>query len=158
MELTSELKQKIVDELNSEQSEPESAGNTHLFNMGSMEELQPFLKELTPLEMFDKSVVLNQTSIANLVHVLPKMSKRNIIKLLFATLKLPEPGATLKFGGKQEELRMCEFAYANTQMARNSLVHVLGTTAIAQAKLVSKREKEQAENNQSEQSENKGEE
>lgn len=153
LELSDETKQKIVDELNSEQEEVET-GNTSLFSMGSMEELQPFLKELTPLEMFDKSVVLNQTSTANLVHVLPKMSKRNIIKLLFATLKLPEPGATLKFGGKQEEQRMCEFAYANTQMARNALVHVLGTTAIAQAKLVKKREQEAK---QSEQSENKGE-
>lgn len=142
MELNDELKQKIVDEVNSDQ-EPESEGNVSLFNMASLDELKPFLAELTPMEMFEKSVALNQTTIANLAQILPQLSKKNIIKLFFATLKLPDRDAVLKFGGKQEDQRLCEMAYANSQMARNALVHVLGTTAIAQAKLVKKREAEE---------------
>lgn len=145
MELSQELKQKIVDEVNSDQAEPESESNTSLFTMASLDELKPFLAELTPMEMFEKSVALNQTSNANLAQILPRMSKKNIIKLLFATLKLPEKDAVLKFGGSQQDQRICEIAYANSQMARNALVHVLGTTAIAQAKLVKKRELEEAE-------------
>lgn len=150
MELNDELKQKIVDEVNSDQ-EPESEGNVSLFNMASLDELKPFLDELTPMEMFEKSVALNQTCNANLAQILPKMSKKNIIKLFFATMKLPDKDAVLKFGGKQEDQRLCEMAYANSQMARNALVHVLGTTAIAQAKLVKKREAEEAAAKQSDQ-------
>jgi hypothetical protein len=153
MELSPELKQKIVDEVNSPDVESEPESNTQLFTMGSMEELKPFLKDLTPLEMFEKSVAINQTTIANLAQILPKLSKKNIIRLFFATLKLPEQGASLKFGGKQQEQQLCEMAYANSQMARNALVHVLGTTAIAQAKLVKKREQEEAESKQSESAE-----
>lgn len=142
-ELSEELKQKIVDEVNSG-SEPEEPGNTSLFTMGSLEELKPFLKELTPLEMFDKSVAINQTTLANLADLLPKLSKKNVIRLFFATMKLPEKGANLKFGGGPQEKQLCEMAYANSQMARNALVHVLGTTAIAQAKFVKKQEMEAA--------------
>lgn len=145
MELSQEQKEKIIEELNSEQ-EVEESGNTKLFTMANLEELKPFLKELTPMEMFDKSIALNQTTIANLSDILPRLSKKNLIRLFFATIKLPEQGATLKFGGKKEEQQMCELAYANAQMARNALIHVLGTTAIAQAKLMKKKEQESAEN------------
>jgi len=79
-ELSDELKQKIIDEVNSPADEPEEKGNLSLFTMGSMEELKPFLKDLTPLEMFDKSVAINQTTIANLADLLPRLSKKNIIK------------------------------------------------------------------------------
>lgn len=143
MELTQEQKQKIVDEINNEPEE-ESESNVSLFTMASLDELKPFLAELTPMEMFEKSVALNQTSNANLAQILPRLSKKNIIKLFFATMKLPEKDAVLKFGGSQQDQRLCEMAYANSQMARNCLVHVLGTTAIAQAKLVKAREKEEA--------------
>lgn len=141
MELSQEQKEKIVDEVNSGSDEPIES-NTSLFTMGSMEELKPFLKDLTPLEMFEKSVALNQTSMANLDQILPRMSKKNIIKLLIATLKLPEKEAYLKFGGSQNDQKLAELAFANSQLARNALVHVLGTTSIAQAKLVKKRELE----------------
>jgi hypothetical protein len=147
MELSPETKQKIVDEVNNLPEEREES-NTSLFNMGSMEELKPFLKDLTPLEMFDKSVAINQTTLANLADILPKLSKKNIMRLFFATLKLPEKGANLKFGGGPQEKQLCEMAYANSQMARNALVHVLGTTAIAQARLTKKQEQEEAAKNQ----------
>jgi len=143
MELSPETKQKIVDEINQPSDEKE-VGNTSLFNMGSMEELKPFLEALTPLEMFDKSVAINQTTLANLADILPKLSKKNVMRLFFATLKLPEKGANLNFGGGPQEKQLCEMAYANSQMARIALVHVLGTTAIAQAKLMKKREQEEA--------------
>lgn len=145
MELSPEIKQKIVDEINSEESAEESSGNTSLFTMANMAELEPFLKELTPIEMFDKSVALNQTTLANLSDLLPRLSKKNIIRLFFATLKLPEKDASLKFGGGKQEQQLCEMAYANSQMARNALVHVLGTTAIAQARYVKKQEQEAKE-------------
>ena len=147
MELSQETKQKIVDEVNNLPEEKEES-NTSLFNMGSMEELKPFLKDLTPLEMFDKSVAINQTTLANLADILPKLSKKNVMRLFFATLKLPEKGANLKFGGGPQEKQLCEMAYANSQMARNALVHVLGTTAIAQARLTKKQEQEEAAKNQ----------
>lgn len=145
MELNEELKKKIVDEINNAPEE-EVESNTSLFTMASIDELKPFLAELTPMEMFEKSVALNQTSNANLAQILPRLSKKNLIRLFFATLKLPEKDAHLKFGGSQQEQKLCEIAYANSQMARNALVHVLGTTAIAQAKLVKKRELEGASN------------
>jgi hypothetical protein len=147
MELSQETKQKIVDEVNNLPEEKEES-NTSLFNMGSMEELKPFLKDLTPLEMFDKSVAINQTTLANLADILPKLSKKNVMRLFFATLKLHEKGANLKFGGGPQEKQLCEMAYANSQMARNALVHVLGTTAIAQARLTKKQEQEEAAKNQ----------
>lgn len=145
MELTQEQKQKIVDEVNSDQAEPESESNTSLFTMASLDELKPFLAELTPMEMFEKSVAINQISISRLEPILRGMSKRNIIKAFIATLKLPEKDAVLKFGGKQQDQQNSEVAFYQAQMARNALVHVLGTTAIAQAKLVKKRELEEAE-------------
>lgn len=145
MQLSEEAKQKIVDELNSTDDEPVES-NTSLFNMAGIEELKPFLQELTPLEMFDKSVALNQTTLANLDDILPRLSKKNIIRLFFATLKLPNKDSVLKFGGKEQEKKMCELAYANSQLARNALIHVLGTTAIAQARLVKKREDEAKQN------------
>jgi hypothetical protein len=156
-ELNEEIKQKIVDEINNSPEEEEQSGNTRLFNMASLEELKPFLKDLTPLEMFDKSVAINQTTMANLSDLLPRLSKKNIMRLLFATLKLPEKGASLKFGGGPQEKKLCELAYANSQMARNALVHVLGTTAIAQARLVKQKEQEEAakvESNEQVQGEN----
>jgi hypothetical protein len=156
MELSQKQKEKIVEELNSE-SEEQSSGNTSLFTMANMEELKPFLQELTPMDMFDKSVALNQTTIANLADLLPRLSKKNLIRLFFATLKLPEKGANLKFGGKQQEQQLCEMAYANSQMARNALIHILGTTAIAQARLVKKKENELKEQESVEVTEDKGE-
>jgi hypothetical protein len=148
MELSQKQKEKIVEELNSE-SEEQSSGNTSLFTMANMEELKPFLQELTPMDMFDKSVALNQTTIANLADLLPRLSKKNLIRLFFATLKLPEKGANLKFGGKQQEQQLCEMAYANSQ--------ILGTTAIAQARLVKKKENELKEQESVEVTEDKGE-
>jgi hypothetical protein len=44
-------------------------------------------------------------------------------------------------------------AYANSQMARNAMIHVLGTTSIAQARLVKKREQEEAAKQSEEQQE-----
>lgn len=143
-EVTQEQKEKIVEELNSESGSNQLDGNTSIFNLYSMAELAPYLKELTPIEMFEKSVALNYTAANNLDHVLSKMSKRNLIKLFFATLKLPEHGATLKFGGKLQDQQACEYAYAQAQLARNALIHVLGTTAMAQARMMKKREEEEA--------------
>jgi hypothetical protein len=48
-------------------------------------------------------------------------------------------------------------AYANSQMARNALIHILGTTAIAQARLVKKKENELKEQESVEVTEDKGE-
>lgn len=143
MELTQEQKEEIVNEINNSEDQ-ESEGNVSIFTMGDLSELKPFLEELTPMEMFDKSVALNQTSIANLDDLLPRLSKKNLIRLFFATMKLPDKDSVLKFGGSREQQAFCEMAYANSQMARNALVHVLGTTAIAQARLVKKREEEEA--------------
>ena len=144
IELTEDQKQAIVDEAN-DTSEVSEESNTSLFNMGDLDELKPFLEELTPLDMFDKSVAMSKTSMANLDDLLHRLSKKNIIKLFFATMQLPEDGSVLKFGGTKEDKALCEIAFANSQMARNCLVHILGTSAIAQAKLTKKKEMELAE-------------
>lgn len=143
IELTEDQKQAIVDEANT--TEDTSESNTSLFTMGDLDELKPFLEELTPLDMFDKSVAMSKTSMANLDDLLHRLSKKNIIKLFFATMQLPEDGSVLKFGGTKEDKALCEIAFANSQMARNCLVHILGTSAIAQAKLTKKKEMELAE-------------
>lgn len=145
--LSMEEKQKLLDQ--ALESEDKEEGNTSLFNLANMDELKPLLEELTPMAMFERSVALNFTTTANLQDLLPRLSKKNLIKLFFATLKLPEGNASLSFGGSANDKKLCEMSYAQAQLARNAMVHVLGTTAIAQARLYkAKLEKEKQEKEQ----------
>jgi len=81
-------------------------------------------------------------------------------KLIFATLKLPEEGATLKFGGTRDQVQMCEFAYAQMQLAANTRAFILGVNAMREARKERKAKEEEAKakqesDNQSSQEESK---
>lgn len=144
-ELTDEQKEKIVDEVNAEALEGESTeeGNTSLF---TMDEIDPSTAELTPQQQYEKAVTANSTSLATLDGLFSqkKISQKNMRKLVFATLKLPEEGATLEFGGTEEQKQLCEFAYAHMQIASNTRAFVLGVSAMRQQRKAIKVAEEQA--------------
>lgn len=141
-ELSIEEKQALLDKaMQQEKAHAEEESNISIYNMA---ELAPFLKELTPMEMFEKSVAMNYTTAANLQYILPQLSKKNLIKLFFATLKLPEKDSSINFGGSQDDKKNCEIAYAQAQLMRNSLVHVLGTSSIAKARFERMKKEEES--------------
>lgn len=160
--LTEEEKQKIVDEINSEperDSEESSSeeGTTSIFTMDDIDEKAG---EGTAQAQYERSVTANHTSLAtlhNILHTKDKsyqISRKNLIKLIFATLKLPEEGATLKFGGTEQQKQVCEYAYAQMQLAANTRAFILGVDAMRQARRDQKAKAEAAAK-ESEQGESK---
>lgn len=152
--LTDEQKQKIVDEVNAEpESQEGDDGNTSIFTMNDIDEKAG---EGSAQEQYEKSVTANAQAIYTLEQMFnmkgTKISNRNLKKLIFATLKLPEEGAVLKFGGTKQQQQMCEMAYAYMQLAANSRAFILGVNAMRQARRDRKAAEEEADNQSKEES------
>lgn len=140
-DLTKEEKEELVDRVNedlkSEPDEPreDDEGTTSIFTMNDIDEKAG---EGSAQAQYDKSVTANATSLAVLHSILNtkdksmEISRKNLVKLIFATLKLPEEGAYLKFGGTDQQKQVCEFAYAQMQLAANCRAFVLGVDAMRQ--------------------------
>jgi len=128
-DLTQEQKEQIVEDINNSTDEGLDEGNTSTFTMKDIDEKA---EEGTPQEQYDKCVAANARSLAILDAIFEqkKISSKNMRKLIFATLKLPESGATLKFGGTQEQKQVCEFAYAQMQLAANTRAFIMGVNAM----------------------------
>lgn len=148
--LTDEQKEKIVEQVNDEalNEEAPEEGNTSIFNMGDIDESA---SEGTAQAQYEKSVSINSQSLYTLDQLLSKgsnsgmyISRKNLIKLMFATLKLPEEGAVLKFGGTQDQRAACEFAYAQMQLAANTRAFILGVDAMRQQRRALKAQEEES--------------
>ena len=147
------LVNKVNEDLKSEDSKEE--GNTSLFNMSDIDEKAG---QGSPQEQYDKCVSANVTSLATLHNILStkdpsyQISRKNLIKLIFATLKLPEEGSVLKFGGTKEQQQVCEFAYAQMQLAANTRAFVLSVNAMREQRRAMKLAEEKNKSSQEEQS------
>lgn len=150
-DLTEEQKEKIVDEVNSqsEESNVDEKGNTSIFTMNDITEGP---SDGSAQAQYEKSISMNAQSLYVLHNILNNgsnsnmhISRKNLIKLLFATLKLPEEGAVLKFGGTEEQQTVCEFAYAQMQMAANCRAFVLGVNAMREARRIEKAKAQESE-------------
>lgn len=151
-DLSEEQKEKIVDEVNQEAESEEilEEGNTSIFNMDEIDENAGLG---TPQEQYDRAIMTNVRATAILENILNnksqstshKISNNNLKKLIFATLKMPEAGAVLKFGGTSQQQQLCEFAYAQFQLAANTRAFVLGVDAMRRARQVEKLKQEATE-------------
>lgn len=159
-DLTEEQKEDLVNQVNKEAESEENLeeGNTSIFNMSDIDENAG---EGSAQAQYEKSVTANAKSLHILDQVLNKkgaatVSRKNLIKLVFATLKLPEEGATLKFGGTREDKQLCEFAYAQMQLAANTRAFILGVDAMRmQRRAMKEAEAEKQKQQESEKSEDK---
>lgn len=147
-DLSQEEKEELVDKVNEEleSGEGEDEGNTSIFTMNDISEEAG---QGSAQAQYEKSITANAQSIYALDQLLNskgsvKISRKNLVKLLIATLKLPEEGATLKFGGTKDQQQMCEFAFAQAQLAANTRAFVLGVSAMRQQRRAMK-EQEEAE-------------
>lgn len=151
-ELTNEEKQKIVDEINedlkNEEEFPNEPGTTSIF---TLDDIDNQAGEGSAQAQYDKAVSANATSLAILHNILNtkdksmEISRKNLVKLIFATLKLPEEGAFLKFGGTAQQKQICEYAYAQMQLACNTRAFVLGVSAMREQRRAMKVAQEEAE-------------
>lgn len=149
-DLSQEEKEELVEKVNEElkgESDESEGGNTEVFTMNDIDEKAG---EGSAQEQYDKCLGANTTSLATLHNILNtkdksyQISRKNLIKLIFATLKLPEEGATLKFGGGEQQKQACEFAYAQMQLAANCRAFILGVDAMrAQRKAMKAKEEEE---------------
>lgn len=155
-DLSEEQKEKIINEVNAE-SDSEESGNTSIFTLDEISEsVEP--SDESAQAQYEKAISANAQSLYILEQVLnskstASISRKNLVKLIFATLKLPEEGATLKFGGTRDQQQMCEFAYAQMQLANNCKAFILGVNAMRQARQVERAKAEAAKSQESQSSE-----
>lgn len=138
-DLTEEEKEELVEKVNEglkdDSEESSEEGTTSIFTMNDIDEKAG---EGSAQAQYERSVSANHTSLAtlhNILHTKDKsyqISRKNLIKLIFATLKLPEEGAILKFGGTEQQRQVCEYAYAQMQLAANCRAFILGVDAMRQ--------------------------
>jgi len=136
-------KQKIVDEVN---ALPDDApeGNTVISALADDEAVKAEIDSMSPKEIYEQNVAANFRSCFKLQEILPKLSKKNLIKVLIATVKLPESNAVLKFGGTPEQVKTTEWAFIQSQVAGNSKTYITSIDAAARSKY-EKLKKQQAE-------------
>ena len=132
--LTEEEKQKIVDDVNNNEEVEFEEGNTSTFTLDQIGEGESMGSSAQ--EQYQKAIGANVRALSILDSILSqkKISSKNMRKLVFATLKLPEEGATLKFGGTEEQKQVCEFAYAQMQLAANTRAFIMGVNAMKEAR------------------------
>ena len=133
-ELTDEQKQNIVDEINaSDDEQPE--GNLTVSTASEDPEVKGMLDKVSPKDLYEAQISANFRSNYHLGQLLPKLSKKNLMKLLMFTCKLPEKDGTLEFGGTKQQKEMAYEAMMQAQIASNSKTYILSVDAAARARL-----------------------
>lgn len=140
--LTEEQKKKIVEEANALPQEPEAGLETSVTYAADDNKLVEQIASMTPEELFERNVAASYRSLMKLEGQLQRLSKKNIIKLMLATLKLPDEGMRVNFGGTKADIENATQAFVQAQVARNSFVFVTGTQALFKAKLAKKQEEQ----------------
>jgi len=133
--MSDEEKQKVLDEVNEETEEFQ--GNTSITTLSEMDDISKRIEEMSPKELFETNVNSNIRACYELDRLADQLSKKNLKKLLLATLKLPEENASLNFGGTTRKL--AEYAFIQSQVALNSKIHI----TVCGAAERSKREREE---------------
>ena len=139
-ELTAEEKKKIVEEANATPDTPE--GNTTVTQIADDEKLMQQIESMTPKELFESNIAASFRSIHALDKMLPQLSKKNLVKLLLATLKLPEDDLYVNFGGQKKDKELALECFMKCQIARNAYAYVVSIRAAAQARLAKRAEEE----------------
>jgi hypothetical protein len=145
-QLTEEQKQAIVEQANLELETEKQEGNTVVTSASEDDKLMEMINSFSPKELFEQNVSASYRSLAKLDAILPRLSKKNLHRLIIATLRLPEEGLNLNFGGTAQDVETAKQAFIQAQIARNASVYVLGTKAMAQARLAKKAEQKEKEN------------
>lgn len=128
-------KKRVIDEVNALPEDADApSGNTVISTLADDEELRKQIESLSPRELYDQNVGSNFRSCFKLQEILPKLSKKNLIKVLIATIKLPEQGAVLKFGGTPEQIKQAEWAFIQSQVAANTKTYITSIDAAAKAR------------------------
>lgn len=140
--LTEDQKKAIIDEANQLPPELQEGAETSIGYAADNKAFMDKIANMTPREILDLNVASSFRSLMKLENQLHALSKRNIIKLIQATLKLPEEGMRVNFGGTAKDKERAVEAFAQLQIARNAYVYVTGTQAVFKARLANKQEKE----------------
>ena len=137
-------KNKLIDEVN---ALPDDApeGNTVISALADDAALKAEIDKMSPKEIYEQNVAANFRSCFKLQDILPTLSKKNLIKVLIATVKLPESNAVLKFGGTPDQIKATEWAFIQSQVAGNSKTYITSIDAAARAKYEKLKEKEAAQ-------------
>lgn len=138
-------KQKVLDEVNSLPEEDVNGGNTTIVTASQDEKLSKIIESMSPKEMLEQNINANFSSRMQLGKLLPQLSKKNLIRVLMATVALPETDMDLKFGGTPEDIKRAQWAYIQAQVAENARMYVVSTEAMARAQQQKKIEEEQTE-------------
>lgn len=141
-------KQKVLDEVNSLPEEETGGGNTTIVTASQDEELSKIINNMTPKEMLEQNINANFSSRMQLGKLLPQLSKKNLIRVLMATVALPETDMDLKFGGTPEDIKRAQYAFIQSQTACTSKMYVVSTEAMSRARQQKKIEDEQEESEQ----------
>lgn len=146
-DLSKEEKEELVDKVNEDLAnvDESSDGNTEIFTMN---DIDPKAGETTPQQQYEKALTANSQALYAVDQIFSKhnsvkISHKNMKKLIIATLKLPEEGAVLKFGGTKDQQQMCEFAYAQMQLAANCRAFILGVNAMKEQRRAMKAKAEE---------------
>lgn len=134
-ELTEQQKQKIVDEVNELPDEADIGdGNTVIKTLADDEDFAKKMAAMTPKQIYEQNVASNFRSTMVLGQLLPKLSKKNLVRLFLATVKLPEENARLSFGGTDQDKKMAEAAFIQAQVANNTRTHIVSVNALARSR------------------------
>ena len=142
VELTDEQKQKIVDEVNSE--DEEEYGNTTISSIADDPDAKEMMDKVNPKNLYENQIASNFRSTYHLGQLLPSLSKKNLIKLLMFVCKLPEKDGYIKFGGTKKDQQTANEAFIQAQVASNSKTYIMSVDAAARSKL----EKQKAQTEQ----------
>jgi hypothetical protein len=134
-ELTENEKEKIIKEINELPDEADVGdGNTVIKTLSEDEEYSKKVAEMTPRQIYEQNIASNFRSAMILGQLLPKLSKKNLVRLFLATVKLPEENAKLSFGGTNEDKKLAEAAFIQAQVANNTRTHIVTVNALAKSR------------------------
>jgi hypothetical protein len=150
-DLTLEKKQQIVDELNSS-IDTDADSNLNVSTIADDPEAKAKLDQVSPRQLYESQIAANFRSTYILGQLAQKLSKKNLIKLLMFTCKLPEEEGFINFGGTKEQQKDAENAFIQAQVASNAKTFILSIDAAARSKMEknkqSAQESQQGESNE----------
>lgn len=144
--LTDEQKEKIVEELNSGEDDSLES-NTKMTSIADDPEAKALHDKIDPKKLYENQIAANFKSIYELNQLLPKISKKNLIKLMTFICRLPEKDSYIKFGGTKEQQQFSEMAFIKAQIASNAKTYIMSVDAKARAILEKKKQEEEGANN-----------
>lgn len=124
-ELTQELKEKIVEELNQPEQAPESEGNAQVITAKEAGLFEDASARGDVRGQIARFTAINVSARAKLDALLDgaKLSNRNLKKVILAATAIPDGDADIKFGGtpQQQEAAKAAFYYLQTAITTRGI-------------------------------------